>query len=60
MVFQLFQLLIMIILLFGQPASGKTTLADKIHKDLHIINGLITMRIDGAKWRDVTKNKDYI
>ena len=42
----------MIILFYGQPASGKTTLADKLNIDLKI-------RIDGDKWRDVTKNKDY-
>lgn len=45
----------MIILFYGQPASGKTTLADALSKKL----GFDSIRIDGDKWRDVTKNKDY-
>jgi GTPase SAR1 family protein len=52
----------MIILLFGQPAAGKTTLSNAIYnhfskKDLGWLGGLI--QIDGDKWRDITKNKDY-
>ncbi len=50
----------MIILFFGQPASGKTTLADKTVLKLeadHFAYDFI--RIDGDKWREVTKNKDY-
>lgn len=43
----------MIILLFGQPASGKTTLAERIDTMPHQI------LIDGDKWREVTQNKDY-
>jgi len=43
----------MIILLFGQPASGKTTLAELIDTEPHQI------LIDGDKWREVTQNKDY-
>ena len=42
----------MIVLLFGQPASGKTTLADKFEYNNQI-------RIDGDRWRDITQNKDY-
>jgi adenylylsulfate kinase-like enzyme len=42
----------MIILLFGQPASGKTTLAELMSMPNQIL-------IDGDRWRDVTENKDY-
>jgi len=42
----------MIIVLFGQPASGKTTLAKKfIAEGFH--------HIDGDELRDLFKNKDY-
>lgn len=51
----------MIVLLFGQPASGKTTLANMLHhtyqKDSYWLRN--TVRIDGDKWREVTQNKDY-
>lgn len=40
----------MIIVLFGQPHSGKTTLADLIEADFHI---------DGDHLRTMFKNKDY-
>jgi len=56
----------MILLFFGQPASGKTTLADKymgrLLYDLMLKNDAAfkkSFRIDGDKWRDITKNKDY-
>jgi len=48
----------MIILLFGQPASGKTTLGDALAKQITDINDKV-VRIDGDRWRDVTRNKDY-
>lgn len=42
----------MIVVLFGQPASGKTTLAKKLMAEgFH--------HIDGDHLRDVFKNKDY-
>lgn len=44
----------MIILLFGQPASGKSTLANELIKRLES-----SINIDGDKWREITKNKDY-
>jgi adenylate kinase family enzyme len=44
----------MIILIYGQPASGKTTLANELI-DLYGRS----INIDGDAWRDVTKNKDY-
>lgn len=48
----------MIILFYGQPASGKTTLADAyVQNNWEKHLGII--RIDGDKWRDITKNKDY-
>jgi adenylylsulfate kinase-like enzyme len=40
----------MIVLLFGQPASGKTTLAKKFEDWFHI---------DGDEWRKITGNQDY-
>jgi adenylylsulfate kinase len=49
----------MIILFFGQPASGKTTLADELYSKIWQKTGFGTIRIDGDKWREITKNKDY-
>ena len=46
----------MIILLYGQPASGKTTLSNEL---MRIYDNQDAIQIDGDKWRDVTKNKDY-
>jgi adenylylsulfate kinase len=45
----------MIILFYGQPASGKTTLADALSERIFAKS----VRIDGDKWRDITQNKDY-
>jgi adenylylsulfate kinase-like enzyme len=45
----------MVVLLFGQPSSGKTTLADKLVPFMPSH----TMRIDGDVWREITDNKDY-
>ena len=49
----------MIILLFGQPASGKTTLAGLLAQNLHSEGHPKVITIDGDKWREVTQNKDY-
>lgn len=65
----------MIILLFGQPASGKTTLANEFTEAYHkaridtdiwkdIYNSMTSMYksfvlIDGDRWRDITQNKNY-
>jgi adenylylsulfate kinase len=59
----------MIVLFLGQPASGKTTLANAytkyITKDLfskgEIYQGdaMKFVKIDGDRWRDITQNKDY-
>jgi len=46
----------MIILLYGQPASGKTTLSNEL---MRIYDNQDAIQIDGDKWRDITKNKDY-
>lgn len=45
----------MIILFYGQPSSGKTTLADALSNEFN--NYFI--RLDGDVWRDITENKDY-
>jgi adenylylsulfate kinase-like enzyme len=50
----------MIVLFFGQPASGKTTLADLFVKNSMQINlsrGFI--RMDGDEWRALTGNTNY-
>jgi adenylylsulfate kinase len=57
----------MIILFYGQPGSGKTTLADELFLRLnHTVRysaeymaDFKFIRIDGDKWRSITKNKDY-
>jgi len=49
----------MIILFFGQPASGKTTLCNALYDDLWEGSCGGAVSIDGDRWRDVTKNKDY-
>jgi len=49
----------MIILFFGQPASGKTTLADALYDEIWGESASAAIRIDGDKWREVTRNTDY-
>ncbi len=53
----------MIILLMGQPASGKTTLATefiRIKEDERLFFKEPTyINIDGDKWREITQNTDY-
>ncbi len=44
----------MILVLFGQPNSGKTTLADEIMKIRYT-----SIHIDGDKLREIFINKDY-
>ena len=46
----------MILLLFGQPCSGKTTLAKGI---LEFLNPQYTEHIDGDRLRDIFANKDF-
>ena len=45
----------MVVLIYGQPASGKTLLADKLVPHF----GHNCVRIDGDYWREITENKDY-
>ena len=47
----------MIILLYGQPCSGKSTLADGIYQKIK--ESGVFIRIDGDLWREVTNNTDY-
>jgi len=49
----------MIILFFGQPASGKTTLANALYDEIWGESGGAAVRIDGDLWREITKNTDY-
>jgi adenylylsulfate kinase len=49
----------MIILFYGQPASGKTTLADQFYENALLEKPVFFIKIDGDKWREITKNKDY-
>lgn len=49
----------MIIIFYGQPASGKTTLANFLYEEIWLDSYSGAIKIDGDKWREVTKNKDY-
>jgi len=46
----------MIVLFFGQPAAGKTTLAKEF---INANTSMRFMHVDGDEWREITKNKDY-
>ena len=49
----------MITLLFGQPHSGKTTIAHSLQTRLFIEYGQHIPIIDGDEIRDIFKNKDF-
>jgi adenylylsulfate kinase-like enzyme len=49
----------MIIVLFGQPHSGKTTLSKQYQNDIFLDYGLSIPIIDGDDIREMFKNKDY-
>ena len=45
----------MIVVLFGQPCSGKTTLAKELYEKINSFD----FHIDGDNLREVFKNKDF-
>lgn len=49
----------MVIALFGQPCSGKTTLAKEIQKKLFLEEGKSYPIVDGDEIRNIFKNNDY-
>jgi len=49
----------MIIVLYGQPHSGKTTLAYKLQENLFLNGQMTPPVIDGDEIREIFKNKDY-
>lgn len=49
----------MIIVLFGQPHSGKTTLANELQRRLFIDDKASYPVVDGDEIREIFKNKDY-
>jgi adenylylsulfate kinase-like enzyme len=49
----------MIYWFYGQPGSGKTTLAKELQKHLELNNHRMVQHIDGDELRDIFDNKDY-
>jgi len=49
----------MIIVFYGQPHSGKTTLAYKLQENLFLGGQMTPPIIDGDEIREIFKNKDY-
>lgn len=49
----------MIIVFYGQPHSGKTTLAYKLQENLFLSGQMTPPIIDGDEIREIFKNKDY-
>lgn len=49
----------MIIVFYGQPHSGKTTLAYKLQENLFLYGQTTPPIIDGDEIREIFKNKDY-
>ena len=49
----------MILLIFGQPGSGKTTIANYIYRNRLVSKIKKPVLLDGDRWREVTNNKDY-
>lgn len=49
----------MIVAFFGQPHSGKSTLAHELQRQLFIEKGIHTPIIDGDEIREIFTNKDF-
>jgi adenylylsulfate kinase-like enzyme len=49
----------MIIVFFGQPHSGKTTLAENMQRELFLIDGKSYPTVDGDEIRRIFANKDF-
>ena len=49
----------MVIVIFGQPHSGKTTLAKEVQTKLFLERGISTPIIDGDDIRELFNNKDF-
>ena len=50
----------MIVLFFGQPTSGKTTLADAFISEMNYRDNFNDfIKVDGDEWRKISENKDY-
>jgi adenylylsulfate kinase-like enzyme len=47
----------MIIIFYGQPASGKTTLADAMYEELWEVSWAGAIRIDENRWKEITKTE---
>ena len=47
----------MIILIYGQSGSGKTTISNSLQKQ-PVFNGK-AIKLDGDEWREITNNKTY-
>jgi adenylylsulfate kinase len=49
----------MIIVFYGQPSSGKTTLANLLQERVFLLNQPTPVIVDGDEIREIFKNKDY-
>jgi len=49
----------MIVVFYGQPGSGKTTLANLLQERVFLLNQPTPVIVDGDEIREIFKNKDY-